>query len=185
MFGIFNTIVKHSFEALFARVDFYPTDALDKYPNKPWIWGHVISDEVDGSPYLTRVLLPRLPTWIPVIGGIRPFVHKFHRPDADNELHSHPWKFGISIVLGGEYIEERVVSFDAKGAPVVESRRVRWLNKLTDKDFHRVAKLKGSVYTVFLAGPKHGRDVTWEFMDRKTGKRMEWRKFLDRKVAGW
>lgn len=34
------------------------------------------------------------------------YLHKIMRPDADRELHDHPWAF-IPLILRGGYIEER------------------------------------------------------------------------------
>jgi hypothetical protein len=54
----------------------------------------------DGSPYLTR--------W-DVLGnrfgpGRKLFLHLFHRSDADEALHDHPWDFW-SLILAGGYWE--------------------------------------------------------------------------------
>jgi hypothetical protein len=173
-------------DALISRVRFYPTDKLGQFPDKPRIWGHVICDEADGTPYLTRVLLPRIPRWVPVVGGVRPMVHKFHRPDVDRDLHSHPWAWMLSLVLAGAYVEERrdraAEADKVDGEPVATRRRlVRWLNWLTAEDFHRVAELDGELYTLFCVGPRLDRDPTWEFMDVDDGTRVPWREYLDRK----
>src|ERR1700692_2623605 len=62
-------------------------------------WAYQI--ETDGSPYLTRIMFPR-------IFGVRVYLHHFHRPDNDRHLHNHPWKWTKSFVLCGSYTEERL-----------------------------------------------------------------------------
>lgn len=114
----------------------------------------------DGSPYLTRVLLPR-------IFGVRPMLHNIHRADDDRELHNHPWRWMLSIILSGSYDEERT---DAAGR--VTRRRVRWFNFITDRDFHRIAELHGHVWTLFITGP---RVQSWGFL--VDGKLIPWRDF--------
>ncbi|MGN6103684.1 MAG: hypothetical protein ACTHU0_01140, partial [Kofleriaceae bacterium] len=66
-------------------------------------WAYTI--ETDGDPYLTRVLLPRIR--IPGVCDFRPMLHRFHRPDVDQHLHNHPWKWAVSLILSGSYVEER------------------------------------------------------------------------------
>lgn len=64
---------------------------------------------------------------------------------------------------------------------IAEHRLVRWFNFLVDSDFHRVAEIRGEVFTLFASGPRIDREPTWEFMDHETGERTPWRAFLDRK----
>ena len=39
--------------------------------------------------------------------GGRLYLHHFHRSDADDDLHNHPWS-GSSTILAGGYTEERL-----------------------------------------------------------------------------
>lgn len=139
------------------------------------VWGYTIEDFVDNSPYLTRVLFPR-------VFGFRPMLHKFHRPDGDRALHNHPWKWAFSIVLRGSYTEERLL--DEEEINGTEARRtvtriVRWFNVLRDTDFHRVRELHGEeVWTLFVTGP---RIQGWGFLDGDEF--TEWRTYIDRKKA--
>lgn len=58
---------------------------------------------INGKPYLTRCyLLGKDWTW----GNI--YLHHFHSSDQGDELHNHPWSWGLSFVLAGGYYEERV-----------------------------------------------------------------------------
>ncbi len=118
----------------------------------------VIPDYMDGEPYLTRVVFPR-------IFGVRPLLHRFHRGDGDRALHNHPWTWSLSIILRGSYTEERLeghVNMAGKQVAITKERRVRWFNWLTHKDFHRVATLHGDVWTLFLSGP---RRQDWGFLE--------------------
>jgi hypothetical protein len=130
------------------------------------------------TPYLTRYFLTKgssktegmdrhasdAPLW-----GL--YLHCFHRSDDAGELHSHPWRWAVSLVLRGGYSEERRVGNS------VERRLVRpWsFNLLTRRDFHRVDLLDGEAWTLFLVGPTC---QSWGFWNRETLKYTPWKKFL-------
>jgi hypothetical protein len=141
---------------------------FEKLLNKIVEWGErsgrtrTILDYLDGSPYLTRVRGPRL-------FGVRPMLHHFHRPDGDRALHNHPWRWAISIVLSGSYLEER------RGGLL---RVVSRFNLLRAEDFHRVAELRGDVWTIFVAGPECQQ---WGFDE--DGEFTYWREYIDRERA--
>lgn len=119
-------------------------------------WAYTIAAP-DGSPYLSRLLLPRIR--LPYLGTVRPMLHQFHRPDDDRELHNHPWARAWSLILTGSYVEERLAD------PVTgttATKIVRWFNALTDRDFHRVVSLHGDVFTLFVTGD---RVQDWGFYD--------------------
>lgn len=105
---------------------------------------YVIPDYITGDPYITRVLFPR-------VFGFRPMLHHIHRPDKDRHEHSHPWSWAFSLILTGSYNEER------NGI----SSLVRGWNFLRDTDFHKITKLHGEVWTLFIAGP---RTQDWGFV---------------------
>ena len=116
----------------------------------------------DGSPYLTRWYLVRvLRQWLPGV-----FPHYFHRSDHDRELHNHPWRWAVAIILKGGYYEHR---YDSR----TKQTRVRYLppisvSILTPDIFHRVVLLdeaRGS-WSLFIAGP---RFQEWGFLDIETG----------------
>ena len=157
-------------------------------------WAYTITDDATGEPYLSRVLLPRVK--LPLVGEFRVMLHHFHRADADRALHNHPWRWAGSLVLCGSYVEDRL---DADIAAIVSSswfrtlrakldlepvidavtrKRVRWVNWLTDQDFHRVDRLEGDVWTLFIAGP---RTQDWGFVE--AGTFIPWQKFLADKRA--
>lgn len=126
------------------------------------IGAYVITDYTDGSPYITRVLLPR-------VFGIRPLLHRIHKPDSDRAMHNHPWRWAFSVVLAGSYDEERPV----KGREsFVQTRRVSRWNLIRSTDFHRISHLHGEVWTLFITGP---RIQDWGFRERAWGSGNGWR----------
>lgn len=141
----------------------------------PSIWGYTIADYLDGGPYLTRILFPR-------VLGFRPMLHKFHRPDGDRAIHNHPWRWSMSLVFRGSYTEERKLDdeeINGTRAPRTQLRLVRWFNVLRDTDFHRVTELHGEeVWTLFITGP---RVQSWGFLE--DGTFTEWREYIDAKKA--
>ncbi len=141
----------------------------------PRVWGYTVKDYLDGGPYLTRILFPR-------VFGFRPMLHRFHRADGDRALHNHPWKISYSLILRGSYTEERKLDdeeINGTNAPRTRTRLVRWFNILRDTDFHRVVELRGDeVWTLFVTGP---RVQSWGF--EEDGEFTDWREYIDRKKA--
>lgn len=101
------------------------------------------------------------------------FLHNFHRPDEDTELHNHPWAAAIAIVLSGGYVEERKSHLGDR----VYKRPVRRfsVNILFADTFHCVASLDRDTWTVMLTGP---RVQDWGFWDRLTGEFEQWEDFI-------
>jgi len=118
------------------------------------------------DPYLYRWFL------IPKNKFFNIYLHKFCRSDDDRALHDHPWLFNASILLNGEYYEEKPAS---KDWPADLSRkklkRRRFLPYIRlGKAPHRVELIKfitdapgrkdkyGSrewpIYTIFITGPR-------------------------------
>ena len=114
------------------------------------------------------------------------FLHYFHRGDDEPELHNHPWGWSLALVLAGGYVEERRRGAPASGGSVV----VRLLtpgmvNVLTGDTFHRVELTdprRGS-WSLFVAGPRTGRG--WGFWNRRTGRYLPWREFIDAIRGSW
>lgn len=79
---------------------------------------------INGKPYLTRCyLLGRDWKW----GNI--YLHHFHSSDQGDELHNHPWSWGLSLVLSGGYSEERIVNpyyIDVKARNERDASRVEF-----------------------------------------------------------
>lgn len=175
-----------------------------------------ISDRAGGGLYLSRYYLlggPRdaetfddhgAPTamtkwsWLP----FNIMLHKFHMSDDAGELHSHPWRWSLAIILAGGYREERrvkafriVLSNDGIGGTrqmfigyrVANRLHKPWrpwapwrgLNVIRATDYHRVDLLEKDSWSLFISGPRVG---SWGFWDRETGETMPWRAFYAAKV---
>lgn len=129
-------------------------------------WAYTI--ETDGDKYLTRILSPRFL-------GVRVYLHHFHRPDGDRNLHNHPWRWAASLLLSGSYDEERLAVPEVEGCLETQVRHVRRFNYLTDQDYHAVKKLHGDVWTLFVIGPSK---QDWGFLTDKG--HVSWREYLKR-----
>lgn len=118
---------------------------------------------VGGKPYLTRLGKDR------ARGGL--FLHRFHSSDRGDQLHDHPWAWGLSLVLSGGYSEERR---QPDGTVARTEKRPGSLNLIRGTDFHRVDLLdeRRGAWTLFLVGP---RTKDWGFWDRVTGRFTDWR----------
>lgn len=132
----------------------------------------------DGSQPFTEYGNPRPGAQFPEhLGGFFPhvYLHRFHRSDDDGELHNHPWKWSLSLVLVGGYREERRGPGDVVHVRIVRPWR---LNIIRHDDFHRVDLLEDDAWSLFLAGP---RTQNWGFWNRLTGKFTPWREFITEK----
>ncbi len=119
-------------------------------------------NELDGNKPKNR-LLARMPFNL--------FMHRFRNSDDAGELHSHPWRWAISLVLIGGYSEERRV-----GDRVVRIAVKPWsLNFIKGHTYHRVDLENGEAWTLFLVGP---RKDTWFFWNRETRMRSQWEDYL-------
>ncbi len=148
-----------------------PTTASER------LWHHVLFSrdleatiirDDDGSPYLLRVYLTgRSPA-----GTIRTrpavWLHHFFRSDADREVHSHPFRWSLSVILSGGYIEHR---WDRRRRRMrVRTLRRGSVNLLRSSSFHRVQLIDGPCWTLFIAGPRVGvvDGEGWGFLDTET-----------------
>ncbi len=101
-----------------------------------------------GEPYLERYYLATL------FGYWRVYLHRFVDSDPDG-LHSHPWRYGFTVILVGWYLERRRFG----------QRVVRWLGIVNGDTFHRVIKPHGpDVWTLFIHSP---RVMNWGFLRRR------------------
>lgn len=134
---------------------------------------------IDGKPYLTRYyLLLKDRSW----GNV--YIHHFHSSDQGLELHNHPWRWGLSLVLRGGYSEERAhgpVIWDAAvGPPVIQKVTIERrdikpgsVNFIRSTDFHRVDLNDESrgAWSLFVAGK---RTKDWGFLNRETSEFKHW-----------
>ena len=88
--------------------------------------------------------------WFP----ISVYLHHFHRPDDDRELHNHPWPWAVSLVLAGGYDELRRDCGEHEH--VLRQRRYRAgsVNVLRADTFHRITALEGAPWTLFIVARK-------------------------------
>lgn len=125
----------------------------------------------DGSLYMRRLRLIQTP-WFAV------YLHKIVRPDADRELHDHPWDF-VSLILRGGYIEET----EGRG-PGFTYRQKVWrkpfrLVRHKAEDFHRIDALSDvPAWTLVFCGRRRRE---WGFKTDKGWVR--WDQYLARKEA--
>lgn len=101
----------------------------------------------DNSPYLSRF---KLFGWMP--GDTRRwpigvYLHRFHRPDNDDALHNHPWKWAFSLVLVGGYME--ALPNGKKRVRLPWSWRV-----LKANSYHSITTILDDTWTLFIVGPK-------------------------------
>jgi hypothetical protein len=140
--------------------------AMKLLPRNGFLFAYTITGK-DGTKYMTRALFPRLGS-----GVHRWMLHWWHRPDADPDMHNHPWAKGRSIILMGGYTEERLNRLRPPHIRDIMSR-VGETNRLTtvyrrgDRmaldagDFHRVTHLLPRTWTLFRAGK---RTQGWGFL---------------------
>ncbi len=115
------------------------------------------------------------------------YLHRFYRPDEDRHLHTHPWRYAVSLILLGGYEERRHLSdkdFETltgnlpnTNAACYRDRKYRpgAVSILRHSDAHRVTKLLGGeTWTLFFAGPKTG---SWGFIVPGRGL-VDWRTYL-------
>lgn len=86
---------------------------------------------------------------------VRAFIHKIFRRDPD-PVHNHPWRWAISVVLRGFYVEILNGERKRRFAPSIHF--------YTHNDFHRIVGVDPvrGCWTLFIVGPKTGQ---WEFED--------------------
>lgn len=120
----------------------------------------------DGALYLSRY---RVLGWMPGSDWRWPFsvyLHRFHLPDQDEALHNHPWKWAVSLILTGEYLEVQPDTW--------LWREPGSIRVIRDTDYHRVDRLRGETWTLFITGPKV---KSWGFMVPGRG-HVPWRERL-------
>lgn len=178
--------------------------AMDKIPGGPsffeqLLWQYaeksphgnkLITANLANDPYLLRVYLSqdraelrkqieelgvRNEAALSLLTMTRPYLHHFFRGDEDREVHNHPWKRSVSLILTSGYKEFRwkpaSKTFD------VRYLKVGSLNLIRRDDFHRVELYKDqgcwTLFTTFgRVMESNGRD--WSFLDTETGVLTPW-----------
>lgn len=114
-----------------------------------WLSDRLPAREIkhQGERYLERYYVATL------FGYWRVYLHRFVGSDPDG-LHSHPWRWGLTVILAGWYLEQRRFGH----------RVVRWFGLVNGDTFHRVIKPEGAdVWTLFIHSP---RVMNWGFLRR-------------------
>lgn len=97
-------------------------------------------------------------------------LHNFLRPDADDSLHNHPWKWAFSFVFRGCY---REVRRNKNGDIFWKEHKAPAFNFISGDDYHKITQLYGDTWTLFVTGPKRS---SWGFL--KDGVHVPWKKYL-------
>lgn len=105
------------------------------------------------DPYLLRWwLIPRNPVF-------NVYLHCFLRSDDDRALHTHPWLFNVSWLLGGRYIEWVPSRGDNSQHPECLFRKqgqvkFRWGGSPHRVQLYRSAGQNMPCWTLFITGPR-------------------------------
>jgi hypothetical protein len=134
----------------------------------------IITD--NGKPYLERYYLGTLL-------GRRFYLHRFVGSDPMRGWHDHPWYPAYSLVLWGEYGEERCTPNEQEYRTRIAGeiakfkitpQRVRWFNRLDERTAHRV--VIGDDWTPGVDGEAHTSRTTecWTLFMHSTEYRNPW-----------
>ena len=99
-----------------------------------WLTARLPAEEIahQGVKFMERYYVTTLLGW-------RVYIHRFIGSDPDG-LHDHPWRYGFSVILSGEYREQRWDGIHLR----------RWGNAVHGDTFHRVVMPPGTeAWTLF------------------------------------
>ena len=127
----------------------------------------------DGQPYLFRYYI-----WQGRRYSL--YLHHFVASDPDPELHDHPGKWAVGLILVGGYHEQRLRTtwapysnpWSLRSTTETVTRRLRpgQINVVRGADFHRVLLEPGKdAWTIFVRGP---RVKDWGFLQPDGSKRV-------------
>jgi hypothetical protein len=114
---------------------------------------------LDGKRYMVRYFLTSTPEG-DATGTPGTYLHHIRCADVDRRVHNHPWEWANTRILRGGYVErrewpgERISGF-------IFSRKPGDRAALTPNVYHRITYVEPNTWTLFRAGPKHGRG--WGF----------------------
>lgn len=149
-------------------------DGQEVYMGRWWLF-----NAYDRETHLARI------RWIP--WSIR--VHHIMRPDADRDLHDHPWD-ARTVILRGSYTEERLEpcetadllkrDADLRWVPgyeihrlAIRTRQAGDTAQLKHGEYHRIEEVSpGGVYTLFITSRWKG---DWGFL--VNGVKVAWREY--------
>jgi len=102
--------------------------------------------ELDSGPYLERY-------YVGCFKGVTFYLHRFVSSDSEDHIHNHPWRYALSVILTGGYVEEICHDIAPSAGPsgcVTYRRRVRWFNRVDGNRFHRIHDAKPGTWTLFM-----------------------------------
>lgn len=112
--------------------------------------------DTDGQRYLERYYMGRL-------FGLTFYLHRFVSGDGDRQLHDHPWRMSVSVILAGWY-REQVMRFMCPYTGVRTSEVERGpgsINVIGGGKFHQIIEARPNTWTLFI----HGERVKfWGFL---------------------
>lgn len=116
-----------------------------------------IGADLPEGPLMVRYRLVRVP-WFGV------FVHHIFRPDADRDLHDHPWPFA-SLVLRGSYTEVYSLVHDLVARELQllprPHLRMRWrIHRMPLNRAHKITQVEPGTWTLVFVGR---RQQDWGF----------------------
>lgn len=119
------------------------------------------------QPYLERYYLLSLPF------GFQMYLHRFVASDPGKGLHNHPWKFAISMILSGHYVETRLNHKASAGAFRKKILKAGRLNYINGEIYHRIDISPGhQAWSLFIHSKKmeswgflHSENKQFAYMD--------------------
>jgi len=157
-------------------------DGTEMYMGRWWLF----------NPYDRQTHKGKL-AWFP--WSIR--IHHIKRPDADRDLHDHPWN-ARTVILRGSYVEQRQASEEWKRAMQSgfvsnpDPKFVEWITRdacewikraegdtaqLRHLEYHRIDSVSdGGVWTLFITSRWQG---DWGFLVK--GRKVDWRIYTGEK----
>jgi hypothetical protein len=100
----------------------------------------------NGEPYLERYFVARA-------FGCELFLHRFLASDPDRGFHNHPWRWAVSLVLSGRYVE---FIWSPDGGYRQRWREPGRMAAFGARHLHRVVlpASEKECWTLFLTGPR-------------------------------
>lgn len=104
------------------------------------------------------------------------YIHRIYKADSDGHMHSHPWKFFLSYVLSGGYVEQTNLIGKEYLVKTAGSIGGRWWH-----EYHKIAHLIPTTTTlVFTVGNEPwGYQVNGQHCDHRLYRKLKHADLLD------
>ena len=98
------------------------------------------------------------------------YVHHMHATDSFRWLHNHPWKWFLSFVFSGSYVQD---TYD-RNTNTFKKQHIRWFNVFRGLNrYHSIRELpRRSAWTLVLAPPKL-KSYNWGYWNDETSEHVE------------